>query len=299
MKRERDETPVVVRIVVNGSPSKAQGDNSAEARKMLLQTFRSDCWPAATATFATTPGGFIQAPFPRKYDGGWGWNSSPKDFKKIIPSAQKAIHKVVTKEVLKIARRRAEFLTVGVDLNNDGGKLQTVGAQPDIHAEVVGVVNTASGEIVHWTGKSYPVERQKSTLVHEANLQSHLFRCGGERVLVLGCHDLNMFSERSYANQDPNGLRRKRSDEMRRLATAFKPTVILQHAHATDSPNIWSTGWSGARELLRNGCTYASGIAYYRAGKEPRRRLDEVRARTRCCGSHVVDVVVDGYRRRG
>ena len=118
-------------------------------------------------------------------------------------------------------------------------------------------------------------------------------------MLVLGCHDLNMFSERSYANQDPNGLRRKRADEMRRLAKAFEPTVILQHAHATDSPNIWSTGWSGARELLRNGCMYASGIAYYRAGKEPRRRLDEVRARTRCCDSHVVDVVVDGYRRRG
>ena len=43
MNRERDETPVVVRIVVNGSPSKAQGDNAAEARNMLLQAFRSDC----------------------------------------------------------------------------------------------------------------------------------------------------------------------------------------------------------------------------------------------------------------
>lgn len=298
MNRERDETPVVVRIVVNGSSSEGQGENLAEARKMLLQAFRSDCWPAGTATFALTPGGFIQAPLPHKYDGRQGWNSSPQDFKKVIPFAQEAVNKVVTKEVLKIARRRAEFLTVGVDLNNDGGKLQTDGAQPDTHAEVVGVMNTASGEIVHWTGKSYPVEWQKNTLVHEANLESHLFCCGRERVLVLGCHDLNMFSERSYANQDPNGLRRKRCDEMRRLAKAFKPTVILQHAHATDSPNIWSVGWSGACKLLRNGCTYASGISYHRVGKELRKSLYDVRARTRCCSSHVMDVLVDGYRRR-
>ena len=295
MNQERVETPVVVRVVVNGLPSKDREDNWEKAQKMLLQALESECWPAGTATFALTPGGFIQAPFP-SYDGKRGWNSSPQDFKKVIPFAKEAVNKVVTEKVLKKARRRAAFLTVGVDLNTDGGKLRKRDTRLNIHAEVVGVVNTASGKIVHWTGKSYPVGWQENTLVQEANLKSHLFCCRRMRVVVLGCHDLNMFSKRSYANQDPNGPRRSRCDDMQRSATAFKPTVILQHPHATDSPNIWSTGWSGARELLPDGHIYASGITYYRVGKKPRRPLADVLKRTRCCSNHVSDVIVDGYR---
>ena len=71
----------VVRIVVKGSPfkivesgsgfEKAVTSNSADARRegrMLLRAFKSDSWPCKAA-FAVTPGGFIQAPFPKDYNG--------------------------------------------------------------------------------------------------------------------------------------------------------------------------------------------------------------------------------------
>ena len=204
-----------------------------------------------------------------------------------------------------VARCRADYLTLGVDLNDDGRKLKTAGRSFRTHAELVAVVHTASGKIVRWTGKSYPLVSQEKTLVHETDLKSHLFCCGDERVLVLGCHDLNMFGNRGYVNQNTESQRRTRCDRMRKLAKKFKPTIILQHPHSTDSPRIWSTGWSrksGACQFLSSGedglkHIYASGIAYYNDSqpKEPRGALCDVLARTRCCDEHVQDVVVTGF----
>ena len=290
--------PLVVRIVVKGSPSGSRASNSRKARDMLMQAFKN--WPALTTPvpFAVTPGGFVKMPFPRSYDGNRGWNSKPEDFRQRVRWMKKALLRdVVTEGVLKVARLRAKFLTVGIDLNDYCGvKSGTGGYADDTHAEIVAVVDTDSGKIVCCTGKSYPVGWQEKTLVQETNLKSHLFRRGKEHVLVLGCHDLNMFSNRSYSNQDPAGLRRKRCDKMQELVKKFEPSIILQHPHSTDSPSIWSTAWSGAKKYLPCGHAYASGIAYYNhEEKKPRRSLCDVLASTRCCDSHVLDVFVNGY----
>ena len=86
--------------------------------------------------------------------------------------------------------------------------------------------------------------------MQEVNLVSHLRRCGTERVLVLGCHDLNMFSGPAWAAMTPGSQRHVRSKEIRDLTSDFEPTMILHHPHSTDSPRIWSTAWSGARDFL-------------------------------------------------
>ena len=284
--------PTIVRIVVDGSPSGDLKDNTNKARGMLMDAFNSDFWPASVATFAITPGGFIRVPFPSdEYDGECGWNSRPNDFLKVIPFAQEAINKVITKGVLKIARHRAKLLTLGVDLNAGGGKLE-LDELSKPHAEVVGVVNTTSGKVVHWTGKSYPVKGQEKTLIQEANLESHLFYYGNQRVLILGCHDLNMLGNRGYANQKDDGVKRKRCDKMRRLAKFFEPTIILQHPHSTDSPRVWSSAWGSIGKRLKNKYVYASGIAYHHYNDKRRRgNLADVLKMTRCCDSHVVDVI--------
>ena len=167
------------------------------------------------------------------------------------------------------------------------------------HAELIAIVKTSSGETMHWTGKSYSMSSQKKMLVHETDLKSHLFCCGAMRVLMLGCHDLNMFSARARANQKPGSLRRKRCDHMRKLVKKFGPNIVLHHPHSTDSPKIWSTAWSGISEFLpckRDGQihSYASGIAYHRGSESVRRKLCDVLVGTRCCDSHVLDVVVKG-----
>ena len=94
---------LIVRIVVKGSPFKIVEDgsgfkksgtsNSANARRMLKQAFRSSNW-TRKAAFAVTPGGFIQAPFPKDYDRKCGWTTPPEEFRKLVPHARKAVEKV-------------------------------------------------------------------------------------------------------------------------------------------------------------------------------------------------------------
>ncbi len=291
--------PKIARIVVYGSPSKGHKSNYAKARKMLLQAFQSDAWPSRPVKFAVTPGGFIQAPFPRDYDGERGWRSRVEDFAKLIPYAQQAIDDVFQGEVQERASQRAKFLTLGVDLNDDGGKLKQ-GEEPlKTHAELVGVVNTLSGKVVHWTGKSHPAGWQQNKLVRVANLESHQFHRDGERVLILGCHDLHLLTNRGQKPETPTN-KSKRKNRMKSLVRKFKPSIILQHPHSTDSPNIWSGAWGSAKTLLpreSEGHIYASGIGYYynRDDGVPRGSFKDVLKKTRCCEDHVLDIVVNGY----
>ena len=111
-------TPQVVRIVVRGwTYGQRDSDNFAEARAMLSRAFASKAWPSGLATFAVTPGGFIRSKLPRDYDGSRGWDSKKCDLDKLIPYAEVAVAAVVQGDVLKNARRRTRFLTLGVDLN--------------------------------------------------------------------------------------------------------------------------------------------------------------------------------------
>ena len=290
-----NEVPVV-RIVVEGCPStRAKGTNVERARDMLMRAFADNRWPG-NATFAVTPGGFVKAPFPERWDGAEGWASRADGFRTLLPHARKAVDEVLTPLVLDMARGRAKFLTLGVDLNDRSGKGKMERKARGTHAELVAIVDVERGEPVRWTGKSYPVSWQERTLVQEADLESHLFKCGTERVLVLGCHDLNMFSARAQANMKTGSQRYRRSQQMRELTRKFRPTMILHHPHSTDSPRIWSTAWSGAREFLpcNRGArhVWASGIAYYRNGAKRRGTLRDVRCATRCCEEQIVDICV-------
>ena len=240
----------VVRVVVRGCPStRSEHTNVTRARNMLLRAFEDNHWPG-NAMFTVTPGGFVHAPFPDAWKGCRGWGSRPEDFQALVPYARNAVDEVLTPQVLDAARCRTEFLTLGVDLNDGSGKRKMDRKARGTHAELVAIVDVEKGRPVRWTGKSYPVPWQERTLVQEADLSSHLFYCGAERVLVLGCHDLNMFSNRAKSRMSPGGHRDRRSEEMKELAREFSPTMILHHPHSTDSPWIWSTAWSGARGLL-------------------------------------------------
>jgi hypothetical protein len=100
-----------------------------------------------------------------------------------------------------------------------------------------------------------------------------------------------MWSGRGWANQNPNSVRRKRCAEMRKLAKAFGPTVVLQHPHSTDTPKIWYGGWSGLRKDLGGVAAWASGIGYYRWDGVPRANLKSVLMKTRSDGCF--DLTVD------
>ena len=288
-------TTSVVRVVVNGwTWVRGEADNTRRAKRLLLEALEADGWPSEPTDVAITPGGFVRIPFPREYDhqGGLrGWGSD-RDFERLIPAALRAVERVVgTDRVRNGLRRRARLLTLGVDLNST--KLK---GGPETHAEMVAVIDTATGEVIAWTGKSYPAGAvQERTLVH-APLKSHLFSFDGTPMLILGCHDLNMFSQRARANQLAGSVRRRRCNAMRRLAKELEPVTVLQHPHTTDSPWIWSTAWAGVKRVLPTAGTLASGIAYCGGDEHglPRASIEAVLERT-AWGPQIVDVVVGGY----
>ena len=296
-----------MRIVVCGwTYWQTQLDNSDDARRMLFDALASEEWPAGRAAVAITPGGFIRARLPRNYDGGRGWQSKKRDLRKLIPHAEAAIRSVLCGKLIKKARKRTKLLTLGIDLNLEWHKEERI--QPGhvcrpscprtcTHAELVAVLDTASGEVIRWTGKSYPVDNQQHTLVHVNDLRSHLLDMGAERILVLGCHDLNLLINRGRKpgrQLSPKQIRRK---HMQKLAEKFRPTMILHHPHSTYSPNIWRAAWGAARAALPTARVAVSGIAFCGNPKPGSRRpwqtLDATISGT-SWGHEVTDVVIDG-----
>ncbi|MDI3291881.1 hypothetical protein [Polyangium sp. 15x6] len=271
----------VVRIVSRGRTP----DAHAAQRNILLDVFTHK-WPIAKRTKCViTPGGFVRAPWPKGVLVPAGWHSRAQDLEVLTNYAETVLVGIVTEDILLCAMGKADVLTIGIDvLNGPGG----------IHTELVAVYDVSRASIIRWTGKSYPTPRQERTLVHVVDLETHLLSMAGERFLVLGCHDLNMWSPRGRANQSPDGLRRKRCEAMKAEVDAFQPTIVLQHPHSTDSPNIWRLPWLSLAREIPSVRTWASGIAYYHSeSNRERADFERVLALTRSDERMVVDVVID------
>lgn len=269
----------IVRLVTKGrtpDPFKAE-------ERMLLDVF-GDLWPRNLhAKFVLTPGGFVHGKFPRDWEGRSGWDSRPGDVELLFAAAERQLAAVVTAKVLDAARGKTDVLTIGIDLFD---------ARDPIHAELVAVFDVDRRKLVRWTGKSYPTADQQETLVQVRDLDTHFLEIGGERALVLGCHDLNMFSPRGHANQSPDGIRRRRCDELKQKVVKFKPTVVLQHPHSTDTPNIWRLPWLTLAKMAPSVTCWASGIGYYHWNGSPRSDLKRVREQTAGGSRRTVDIVV-------
>ena len=262
-------------IVIRNSPG-----TPTAAEEMLLKAF--SCWPKwFAADFLITPGGFLQCELSGDVPERTSWDSDKKDFPHLRKTAETFVKRVISSRLLAAATGKAKFLTIGIDLANANGTFV---------AELIAVINLCSGRIIRWTGKSYPTSEQERALWQVTDLESHCVNIAGYRVLVLGCHDLNMFSNRAWTNQKKGSLRRRRTTAMRRVAKHFGPDVILHHPHRTDSANIWGTAWSGAKELF-NPIAWASGILY-EDNRSPRMPLEAVRDGTRAHNGPFCDIIL-------
>lgn len=290
-------TDTVVRIVVVGSPQRWRSDwpvspNFDLASRMLRQAVGERGWPPSRALFAVTPGGFVQARMPEEYRGRRSWASRASDFHSLTCAAEAAIWEVIDDDMCAKLRMRSHFLAVGVDLVPEGQS--KVGGGPGTRAELVAVVDLNGGIVVRWTGKSYPAcGQEERVLVQEPCLESHLLHLAGQRVLLLGCHDLNIFNGRARVNNTKNVDRQRRWQEMSDLARRFNPTMVLHHPHQTDAATTWRQGWSGIRKFLGFNGTYASGIAYYPHCRRARCPLEDVLLATK--SDDVIDICVKGH----
>lgn len=201
-------------------------------------------------------------------------NAPFENFLAVAKKAQNAVDRLLVTTMKKILKEKTDFLTIGLDVFDTHGNS---GKQ----AELIGTYDTLNEKIIHWTGKSYPTKEQVNSLVYCTKLETHFQKISGLPVMILGCHDLNLFSPRSRASVSKGSFRNKMISEMQALSDRFKPQVVLQHPHYTDSPNIWRLGWSGIKQWVPSAKVYSSGIHYAnRDGQSPRKPLESVTCRT-------------------
>lgn len=296
-------TTNIVRLCINGScvNTLSKGANNFHTASDLLRRALGKSWPTngRRVEFTVLPGGFIVNKLPETLDVNTGWQSNAEDFKKLTKYGRECIRHVFTGDLVAELAQRTKYLTLGIDLRDMDDQKTDKWTIRRSHVELVVILKLTakSATVVAWTGKSYPTRSQENSLVHVVDLNTHCVEIDGLRVLVLGCHDLNMFSERSKAKQREGSPRNRRCTEMRRVARKFKPTLVVHHPHQTDSPNIWQTAWSGAKKNLKTVQQGVSGIAYFPAfgSNCVRRDLSIVLERTKF-GPAIQDVVISGCK---
>ncbi len=273
----------IIRLVLNGAPK------PDAAQKILLDAFKT--WPEdITARFLMTPGGMIEAPWPKEFKSSTGWDSQPEDVKQLVTlAAEKQLHKVLTPAVLKAAKGKTQWITLGIDVLSEEGLKKP-------HVELVAVFDVAQNKIVGWTGKSFPTASQAKQLVQVSDLGSHFMKLGNQQVLILGCNDLNLFSPRVAALVGKNTPRGKMVMQMTTLMKRFRPTVVLQHPHATDSPNIWRGAWCHLQNMFSHVNVWASAIRYFNPNGKPRKPQLKVLQQTQSNALDVFDMEMDMTR---
>ena len=278
---DRGDPVPIVRIVVKHG--KGPGDDPIAAERVFLDVLGKQ-WPGKTrARFLLTPGGFLKFKEEGAWDGSRGWESTKSDVTPFIKKAEGVLLKALSPAVLKAAQGKVDFLSIGID----------GGYENRINAELVALVEVRTGKIINWTGKSFPTADQERRLVQVVDLSTHFKVVGQDRVMILGCHDLSMFSPRGNANQNKGGHRWHRCREMWKRAMEFKPTIVLQHPHATDTPKTWTQSWNTVQRRIPSIIAWASGVRHANPGKGKKQRcsMQDVLDGTRSSPDSVVDII--------
>lgn len=278
----------VARLVICGhrprTADEAELETLGALHRMSAQGLR--------ASVLQMPGGFVRGRLQCPQEAA-GWQGRVES-SSVLSEASKALLGAATGRVLRAASGVVDFLTLGVDLYD---------RQQRCHAELVGVLDVLAAttdeleEAILWTGKSYPTASEERTLVRVADLGTHCMRLADHRALVLGCNDLSLWSPRGIAEQVPGSQRARVRAEMLALVADFRPTLVLQHPHFTDTPTVWGASWRHLLSMTPSVRTWSGAVRYVRPtslyGKQraitPRAPLSEVLAGTSSRG--VADIL--------
>ncbi len=258
--------PKIMRLVLKG-PAKPDA-----AKAILATAFQQ--WPSNThCRYFILPGGFLEVPLPENWQGvsGWKGRTEDKDAWRYLAEkvATPALETLLTPQFYEAASGKCDYLSLGVDIVSEKG-------MQGPHLELVAMVDMRKQTIIRWTGKSFPTRNQDKQLIQVSDLGSHLLVQGKERVVILGCNDLNLLSPRVSHNVKANSPRGRLVRQMQALVKAFRPTVILQHPHETDTPNSWLTTWRHIENTLPSLRHWAGTIRYHNAHTSPRQPLERV-----------------------
>ena len=265
----------IARLIVTGKHYDKYGSPNLIRLEKLLEEFVSLSFKKQHFEFILTPGGFLNFDFPENLQYDIDIEKAEQNQISLFESlANKTISDFfqnISKGIFQKLKDIADYFTMGIDGFNP------VNSQ---HIELVAVYDFKKEKVIHWTGKFYPTEGQKRDLIKLNDLDTHFIKLNNQNVVILGCHDLNIYSPRGQANANPDGWKRQIANNFKNLCTQFKPDIILQHPHTTDTPNIWNLPWRTVEKELPNVRHFASGIKYYnRYGV--RGELDKVLEKTK------------------
>lgn len=262
------ENHKIARLVVVGDPNETKLKN-------LVAKFISKA-KNRHFDFVITPGGFLSFDFPE------GLDYDDIDIEKIkekqLQLLQKKAEEVISNffdrlkdDNIQKLKMIADYFTIGIDGFN---------ANKSRHIELIAIYNLKEEKVIRWTGKFYPTEGQKRKLIKFNDLDSHFIKLNNQKIVILGCHDLKVYSPRGQSVAKPGGYKKQVADKFKKQCKAFKPDIILQHPHETSSPNVWNLEWHKVERDLPSVKHFASGINYYKE-YDKRDDIDKVLEKTR------------------
>lgn len=256
-----EENPSIARIVIAG-----EWDGKPTIAKQLLEDICKE-WPKGRKVkFLITCGGFIQFDWPESISRKEIFDNKNPDRKvvdKLIAEAEECISSVLTEKLCSNLSRVTDYITLGIDSFKE--KISTTKnyiSQP--HIELVFLKDLRQDKL-YWTGKYYPTPSQQNSLVRIINLEKHFFDLDIGKVMILGCHDLNIFNPRS---RNAMGWRRRVNYDFKKLAKNIKPIYVLHHPHTTVKKRTWLNAWNGLIKLIPS-VKYAGCGRYYEPEREP------------------------------
>jgi len=277
-----EEDASVARVIIAGNWI---GDVK-DVRSLLIDICRQ--WPpGCKVRYLITCGGFLQFSWPFAPVMGRTGRPALTSPNTLISVAQKCCDSLLHDNLVRRLTECTRYLTLGVDSEEESSN------QRKPHVELVGLFDLEQ-QNWHWTGKSYPRGDQVAGLVQITDLRTHFVDLEGERVMILGCHDLNMFSNRAKATTKKE-WRSKISRDILTLAKKNEPTRVIQHPHTTDSVRNWATAMSGLWKSVPTVREFASAGKWYRKNKwglpeEPRSPLQKVLETTKL--GQTIDIIV-------
>lgn len=257
-QNEKNTKHKIARLIVTGKQYDKYGNPNFSKLEKLIENFLATEYQNRTYEFILTPGGFLTFDFPKNLqndlDISKAENQSVSLLQKEANSVIVEFFKSLNHLIFKKLKETADYFTIGIDGFNPTNYQ---------HIELVAVYDLHKEKVISWTGKFYPTEGQKKDLIKINDLDTHFIELNNQRVVILGCHDLNVFSPRGQATANPNGWKKQLADSFKSQCKKFKPEIILQHPHTTDTPNIWNLAWRTVEKEMPNVKHFASGIKYY------------------------------------
>jgi len=268
-----DPAPFIGRIIIS---SEWDGDLD-QARKLLQRVCNN--WPEGTkVNCLITCGAFLTFDWPDNLDY-LDDNIYPDKavLNTLTSTAEKKCRELMDGGMLTTILKISKYMTIGIDSKKT--KISFSSTQiPEAHVELVALLDLSTNQY-RWTGKSYPTTGQEDGLIRFPDEACHFFDLSFGKTMILGCHDLNVFSLRGAA-VTKNKWRKKTRNLFYKALKEFSPLVVLHHPHTTDSSRIWTAAWNEIVRIAPSVENYAGSGRYYKEGGV-RSKIEEVLAKTK------------------